>query len=663
MLQNSIQRVVATLGLVSVLSAFGFGQRIEGVTAPSVKGTSLDISTFSPAVNKTVRFKPKAPAHERPPLVFGQPNNLTASEEVSKTKPSLAPFYFPTIGYTGAEPPDPDIAVSESHVVVTVNSSIAFYTKTGAELFQQDSTNFFASVSTVGFQFDPKVVYDHVAKRFVMVFLALDEAGSKSFILLAVSNNANPMNGWKLYNLDVTQTENSASFWLDYPGLGFDAKTVAFSGNMFGFTSGYNGVQFIGLDKTTLYNGTATMVKFKAPGGTAQLAKQTGTLGNALYAIQRESTSALRISAITNNGSLALQQMTLPVPPWSPAAAGIAGPDGKQVDTINDGRIFTASWRNGRMVGGHVIGSAGSGSLPTSRWYEVATNNWPTSLATPPTLFQSGNIIAPSGHGYTFPALALDKNGSIGASFSKIGASTSGDMMVAGRRVSDAPGSMGTPITLEKARVNQNSNFTDRWGDYFDVELDPVDNLSMWAVGMGPNAQGRWQTYVRSFLVAIPDALLDKTVPSGVSVNGGRLSSGDRPSLFSDDSNNYIVRSEPVRGLGQISGMTAILSVPYQNIDIFRISYSVSGVAGATATVFALNHLTGQYEQLDSVGLSSARQTKSVELLAAQRAKFVSSTGTVNLTIRATLPVRAGRMPGAFSLAVDKVNILTSQAQ
>ena len=661
MLHPNLLKTTISFAIAVSLSAFGLGQKIDGVVAPPVVGKSLNISSFSNLINKTLRAKPSAPPHQRPATLIGAPNNLVAGEGVTGTQPKLAGFYFPTIGYTGAEPPDPDIAVSESHVVVTVNSSIAFYTKTGTELFQQDSTDFFASVSTVGFQFDPKVIYDHVAKRFTMVFLALDQAGSKSALLVAVSNTANPMSGWKLYSLDVTQTEGSSSFWLDYPGLGFDNKTIAFSGNMFGFTSGYNGVQFVALDKATLYGGTATMVKFKAPGGTAQLAKQTGTLGDVLYAIQRESTSALRISAITNSGSIGLQQMTIAVPSWAPAAGGIAGPDGKQVDTINDGRIFTGSWRNGRLVGGHVIGSTGAGSLPCSRWYEVRTNSWPTNPATPPTLFQSGNIVAPAGHGYTFPALSIDKNGSIGATFSKIGTTTSGDVMVAGRKNSDPPGTMGAQVVLEKAKVNQNTNFSDRWGDYFDLELDPVDNTSMWVVGMGPNAQGRWQTYVKSFVVSVPDASLEKTVPGAASVSGGRLLVGDRTSLFTDDSNNFIVRSESVRGLGQIAGVNALFTLPYTNIDSLRVTYSVAGVVGASASVYALNYVTGNYELLDSVGMSATRQTRTVELLPASRAKYISSSGNMSLTIRGTLPVRSGRMPGAFSLAVDRINILTSQ--
>jgi hypothetical protein len=661
MLHPNLLKTTISFAIAVSLSAFGLGQKIDGVVAPPVVGKSLNISSFSNLINKTLRAKPSAPPHQRPAPVIGAPNNLLAGEGVTSTQPKLAGFYFPTIGYTGAEPPDPDIAVSESHVVVTVNSSIAFYTKTGTELFQQDSTDFFKSVSSVGFQFDPKVIYDHVAKRFTMVFLALDQAGSKSALLVAVSNTANPMSGWKLYSLDVTQTEGSSSFWLDYPGLGFDNKTIAFSGNMFGFTSGYNGVQFVALDKATLYGGTATMVKFKAPGGTAQLAKQTGTLGDVLYAIQSESTSSLRISAITNSGSIALQQMSLPVPTWPRAAGGIAGPDGKQVDTINDGRIFTGSWRNGRLVGGHVIGSNGNGSLPCSRWYEVRTNTWPTNPATPPTLFQSGNIVAPAGHGYTFPALSIDKNGSIGATFSKIGTTTSGDVMVTGRKNSDPPGTMGAQVVLEKAKVNQNTNFSDRWGDYFDLELDPVDNTSMWVVGMGPNAQGRWQTYVKSFVVSVPDASLDKTVPGAASVSGGRLLVGDRTSLFTDDTNNFIVRSEAVRGLGQIAGVNALFTLPYTNLDSLRVTYSVAGVSGASASVYALNYVTGNYEQLDSVGLSATRQTRTVELLPASRAKYISSSGNMSLTIRGTLPVRSGRMPGAFSLAVDRINILTSQ--
>jgi hypothetical protein len=180
---------------------------------------------------------------------------------------------------------------------------------------------------------------------------------------------------------------------------------------------------------------------------------------------------------------------------------------------------------------------------------------------------------------------------------------------------------------------------------------------------MGAGDNRKWQTYIKSFVVSLPDSSLDKSLPSAVSISGGKLSSGDRPSLFTDDTNNYIVRSEAIRGLGQLAGANVLFALTYTDIDTMRVTYSVSGIAGASASVFALNVTTGQYEQIDSVGLTTARQTRNTEFTPAQIAKYVSTSGGVNLVVRGVLPVRAGRMPGVFSLAVDKVNILTSKKQ
>ncbi|MEI7575624.1 MAG: hypothetical protein WCK51_01935 [Armatimonadota bacterium] len=573
---------------------------------------------------------------------------------------------FPAIGATGSEPPDPDIAVGPNHIVEVVNSDIAFFTKAGNKTFQQSGQQFFASVSPEAFDFDPKVIYDQIAKRFVVVDLGLNDTGSSgtSSFLIAVSDDSDPTGVWSVFKVNNKQTVGSNNYWLDYPGFGYNKDMIVFSGNMFAMqgSTGFNGVQIMAFDKATLYGGTATPFSFTiADDFTVQLAKTYDSTTPVVYAVSQESNSSVRVTAVERQSASAfsVKQTIVGVPQWFNYDALIQGPGGIPVQN-NDPRILTAASLNGRLVASHCAGVSASDRRPAARWYEFKTNNWPVS-ATLPTLNQAGQVNPPAGHGYNFPAVALDSRGGIALAFTKIGTTTPGQLIGCGRRPSDPPGAMSAPVVLDSSTGTQYQGFTTRWGDYFDVEQDPSSVGKFWAVGMGAGDNNRWQTYIKSFVVTLPDTALDRTLPGSATVNAGRLSSGDRVSLFSDDSNNFVVRSEPVRGLGQVAGTTMLFTLPYTNIDTLRVTYSVAGVPGASASVFALNQQTGVYEVIDSVGLTTDRQTRSTELLPAARAKYVSSLGAMTITIRATLPVRSGRMPGAFSFAIDKVNVLTSQ--
>ncbi len=577
-------------------------------------------------------------------------------------------FLFPGIGATGWEPPDPDIAVGPSHIVEVVNADIAFFTKAGNKTFQQSGQQFFASVSPEAFDFDPKVIYDQISKRFVIVDLGVNDTGSNgtSSFLIAVSDDADPTGTWSLFKVNNKQTVGSNNYWLDYPGFGYNKDMIVFSGNMFPMegSSGFNGVQIMAFDKTTLYGGTATPFSFTiADDFTVQLAKTYDSTTPVVYAVSQESNSSVRITAVERQSSSAfsVKQTIVAVPQWFNYNGTIQGPGGIPVQN-NDPRILTSATINGRLVASHCAGVAASDGRPAARWYEFKTNNWPVG-STLPTLTQAGQVNPPAGHGYNFPAVALDSKGGIALAFTKIGTSTPGQLIGCGRRPSDPPGAMSAPVVLDSSTGTQYSGFSSRWGDYFDVEQDPSTVGKYWAVGMGAGDNNKWQTYIKSFVVSLPDTSLDKALPTAASVSGGKLVFGDRPSLFSDDTNNYVVRSESVRGLGQVAGVSTLFGLTYTDIDTMRVSYSVSGVSGATAAAYALNVTTGLYEQIDTVGLTSVRQTRTTEFTPAMIAKFVSTTGSVNIVVRGTLPVRAGRMPGVFSLAVDKVNILTAKKQ
>lgn len=136
---------------------------------------------------------------------------------------------FAGISYTNWLPPDPNISVGPSHVLVMVNSSLAIYNKTGgAAVLTSTLANWFSNVSPVtDMIFDPKCAYDHWNQRYIMVALAKNETASQSYHLISVSQTNNPTGLWWNWKLDAKKNgSKDTNYWADYPSLGFDSSTT-----------------------------------------------------------------------------------------------------------------------------------------------------------------------------------------------------------------------------------------------------------------------------------------------------------------------------------------------------------------------------------------------------------------------------------------------------
>ena len=659
---NKSLKTLGAVLLVAAVSAVSFGQIIPMGVGKSYVGKTVDMKSFQPQINPTFRIRQMEREHDldrRRPL--GQPSNLIAGGTLSGTRVSLISPLFKGIGATGSEPPDPDLGVGPNHIVEVVNTSIAFFNKTGTKLFEQPLDQWFSSVSPEPFESDPKVFYDQVAKRWVVIILSLKFAtsGGISDFLIGVSNTSDPTGTWKQFKVSNLQTVGSNTYWLDYPGFGYNKDLICMAGNMFAMdgSTGYNGVQLMAFNKATLYGGTATPTSLSMPNnGTTQITKTLDGTNPAIYAIEAESQNSVRLTALSKSGStINTTQASVPVPQWEYDQGFLTGPGGVVVQT-NDPRLLVASSFNGRIVTSHHVAVSNSDLRPAARWYDIKTNGWPVSGT--PTLFQSGQVNPPAGHGYSFPAINIDKKFGIGMTFSMIGTSTPGKIMGTGRRPSDPPGTMGAPIVLENSLSGTYNGFSTRWGDYFDVELDPNDSSTFWAVGMGAGVNGRWQTFIKSFKVSLPDTELIQVMPSGVTTVAGTLLSGNKNSLFSQDAVTLNIQSKGVSGLGQVAGFNSVYTLPFSGgVDTLRAFVTATGPTGSSALVSLLNVQKGVYEQVTTFGLSPTGASKVLELTPAQIALYVSSTKQVSMIVRAVSPTRPGAAPTVFTFKTDQATL------
>ena len=158
-------------------------------------------------------------------------------------------------------PPDPHGAVGLEDVVNVVNTTVRFHNKaaTFATTFHDSLQNFFAPLTPLTFTFDPKVLYDQFADRFVIVTLEqtdtfFGDPDDISRILVAVSDDGDPNGIWNMTSIpvEVTPSATGVPSWADYPGLAVDEEAVYITANLFGFFSfgaPFGGVRLWVIDK------------------------------------------------------------------------------------------------------------------------------------------------------------------------------------------------------------------------------------------------------------------------------------------------------------------------------------------------------------------------------------------------------------------------------
>jgi len=410
-------------------------------------------------------------------------------------------FQFSGIDSSGWVPPDPSIAVGPNHLVVTVNQSIAWYSKAGTLQFQQilgnqGSPGFFEPVGAGNFTFDPKCFYDHYTGRFVV--LTIEVYTNSAYITIAVSDDSNPNGAWFKYRTDAVISVNGDTFWWDYPGFGFDEDAYYVTSNLFGLNNnGFAGAGFRAFDKTPMLSGAPATFWTARDGNSssvqaAQHFGDNGAQGGAAYFVRANGGASLKVHAIEDpTGTPQLLDFDVAVPAYfEPGNPPVSG--GGDIFVLGN-RIMNVVWRNGKLYATHSV-SVGGVAKPA--WYEIDLNDWPNGAF--PSLNQAGIIDPGTGVEGFFPAIYANDDGDLGVAFGSSSATKRISMFVTGRKAGDAPGSMGAPVRIRLSPAGIGTS-NSRWGDYYDIALDPTDGTTFWGIGQTEENGIGWDTRIASF--------------------------------------------------------------------------------------------------------------------------------------------------------------------
>ncbi len=444
-------------------------------------------------------------------------------------------------------PPDSNAAVGGDFVVVVTNVSVRFHNQDGTLLHDEALADFFSSLAPTTYTFDPKVLYDHYAERFVIVTLEYDDVTDESRIYMAVSDDADPNGDWYAISINSLVTIDGNAGALDYPGFAYDEEAIYINGDMFEIASpfDYQGVRLWILDKgesggwyaggTAIVNGpydplTAVAAvdvttqpaimrtnpeDFYGPSGAdvgTFLVSYSGLFdsmtGNELVQVVRVDDplgTPTFVHEFVSAGNLETSTADLPDAPQMGSGTGIH---------VGDRRAINAVWRDGQLYLAAAIDPASGGDAgeSTAHWWNLDTSTLSTAMSASTSLTDQGSIggedIATDTHTF-YPAVDVNATGEMIVGFSASAPTIYPGSYYAVREQGDAAGTIGSSTTLRAGTdwyvrtLDPSIGALNRWGDYSAATVDEASQCfwiyNQHAITRGtptnnPSEDGRWRT-------------------------------------------------------------------------------------------------------------------------------------------------------------------------
>jgi hypothetical protein len=453
----------------------------------------------------------------------------------------------------GATPPDTQVAVGPTAVGEAVNTSLAFFNKSGGSLFQGSFASLFSPVradaADANIMTDPSLHYDADSGRFVVTILDLDMTKNLAYLDLAISTNNHPAQASDFIATQINVTENASAtspnpgsrLWTDFDRYGTNAAAWVFTFNMFTFPIGtssvFDHVQVLAVQKSTLLSSTPSIVTHTLDlsgwNGTnivnenvSPVDMHGATASDPMYFVEETAyggaTSTqlrvLKVPDILHATAAGVQPFDITVPaytsnpaldfvhPWNSGDTNANAPQLGSSDQMqtNDTRMLSAAWRRDSQGVEHLVCTQETGAtLARARWYEIIT-----STATP-TLRQSGELGAPGAASY-FPSIDISPNDTIAVNYLESSSTEYMSMYVTGRTAGDPLNTMQTPVLVQAGLTGYTLGGLEpsphRAGDFsgIGVDIDSSGNPlnSFWAANEYTGSNGFWATRITNLSVA-----------------------------------------------------------------------------------------------------------------------------------------------------------------
>ena len=417
-------------------------------------------------------------------------------------------------------PPDPYMAAGPQHIMAVVNSRFRIYDKTGAVLSTIEASSWFSSAFSGADPFDPKVIYDQHAKRWVMVWLHLNSTATAGYFLVSVSDDSLPTGTW--YNYVMPSNVNGAApsnNWSDYEGVGYDKDAIYITGNQFQPSGVYDYCKLRIIPKTALYANNGGSVAWNdlwsiknAAGVTVFGLRPTRVYGQPpnyyLVAASPYVTGTYftlyKLSNVLTTPSMTAVDIpvTAYADPNDPAQLGGA----QTIDGGGNGLRNEPVYRDGIVYLTHSTKSGTGGAYSSVRFaaFNVSTNA---------VVFDQA--MGADGYFHTYPAVEVDPSGNVAFTYSRSSASE-----YMGAYYTTKPNGVATMTGSKVLKAGAGYYYKtfggtrNRWGDYMGMWLDP-NTSNIWMLTEYVASTNTWGTWIGELAYSNTAALVGVIAPNG----------------------------------------------------------------------------------------------------------------------------------------------------
>ena len=512
------------VGSVFSMAAYGFAQE-----APAGAGKAIVAAPVHHDVSRPLRdIAPQLPKfeapHEKPrPLPFhaaGLPEG--AEDPVAQTSANVLVATTPGLNFAGvgdgdygfvpnAAPPDTNGSVGATQYVQWVNESFAVFDKTtGALLYGPAAGNTLWSGFGGGCETnndgDPIAQYDKVNARWIMTQFSV--SSTPYLQCFAISTTSDATGTWNRYSFAEPNFN-------DYP------KTGVWSDGYYSTYNMFNGNSFVG-GRACAYDGAKMRAGAAAAEVCFQLSSSFGGLlpsdidtpgtlppaGSPAYVLNFGTNSLnvwkFHVDFATPSNSTFTGPTNLAVAAFTAACGGgacIPQPGTSQkLDSLADRLMYRLAYSNiggqESLVVNHSVKVSGNkkSEVDGVRWYEVRI------AGGVPSVYQQGTFAPSDGNSRWMGSAARDKVGDIALGFSVSSSSLDPSIRYTGRVPGDPLGTMEAETSLYSGTGAQQRSLN-RWGDYSNLSVDPVDGCTMWYTTefLKTNGTFNWSTRIGSF--------------------------------------------------------------------------------------------------------------------------------------------------------------------
>ncbi len=574
-------KLLTWLTILSLVPLSSLAQFPQKILLPVYQDTSPSLTEMVALSRADSVKSPKEESSEEPRGIV--PSPFVGSDPVAQTHFGDGPQMNPIVSFPGVDfdevPSDANGAAGLDHYVQTVNRKYAIWNKQGGLVLPPQ----YLHTLWTGTQWenssygDPIVLFDRNAERwlFVHLFNQITESEVVWYLLFAISASADPLGQYHRYSYSFPDLP-------DYPKIGVwhDAYYISFAGYLNDQYGEYFGDAAGALERDVMLAGgpDPRMILFQVDPAHSHILPSdadgslpiAGTpnyfaglfLAGQMIRIYEFTTNWANpnLSTFVHTTSLSTEFFVAPV--CYPEENCVNQPASSVIlDAISDKLMYRLQYRDfgheQAMVANHTVRvTDGTNWRSGIRWYQLkkSTGNW--------SIYQQSTYSPDANHRWA-GSIAMDKYGNIAMGYSVSSAQVYPSIRYTGRRLSDPLGVM----TLAEGTIaaGGGSSYSDRWGDYSSIRLDPQDDWTFWYTSQFIHSGSDWSTYIGSFQVPIPtqEVLLtqmrqDFTTMSGTNVgrwNGSTfqdITITNPPSKI--DPEPLLLSTETLRGKQQLEG-------------------------------------------------------------------------------------------------------------